>query len=34
MSKIKIALGLEKPKEMKIIKTDSEIKYVNSFINK
>ena len=30
MSKIKIALGLEKPKEMKIIKTDSEIKYVNS----
>lgn len=30
MSKIKIALGLERPKEMKIIKTDSEIKYVNS----
>lgn len=30
MSKIKIALGIEKPKEMKIIKTDSEIKYVNS----
>lgn len=30
MSKIKIALGLEKPKEMKIIKTDSDIKYVNS----
>ena len=30
MSKIKIALGLEKPKEMKIINTDSEIKYVNS----
>lgn len=30
MSKIKIALGLEKPKEMKIINTDTEIKYVNS----
>lgn len=30
MSKIKIALGLEKPKEMKVIKTDSEIKYVNT----
>jgi hypothetical protein len=30
MSKIKIDLGLEKPKEMKIINTDTEIKYVNS----
>ena len=30
MTKIKIALGLEKPKEMKIINTDKEIKYVNS----
>ena len=30
MTKIKIALGLEKPKEIKIIKTNSEIKYVNS----
>ena len=30
MSKIRIALGLEKPKEMKIINTDTEIKYVNS----
>lgn len=30
MTKIKIALGLEKPKEMKIINTDREIKYVNS----
>lgn len=30
MSKIKIALGLEKPKKMQIINTDSEIKYVNS----
>ena len=30
MSKIKIALGLEKPKEMKIINTDKEVKYVNS----
>lgn len=30
MTKIKIALGLEKPKEMKIVKTDIEIKYVNS----
>lgn len=30
MTKIKIALGLEKPKEVKIIKTGSEIKYVNS----
>ena len=30
MTKIKIALGLEKPKEMKIVNTDTEIKYVNS----
>lgn len=30
MSKIKIALGLERPKEMKIVNTDTEIKYVNS----
>lgn len=30
MTKIKIALGLEKPKEMKIINTDKEVKYVNS----
>jgi len=30
MSKIKVALGLGKPKEMKIVTTDKEIKYVNS----